>query len=657
MVRTNHSRVALSLAVAVTLTLAGARDARATVYAGNGATGFGGPVGTGALTITDNAAGDITFSFQPGAGHPSVDGNSLVIYLSTGTPGLVDTRPLIDIGDSGRRAISGYNHYGPDLDDTRSVIEFPSGFQATYALSMEGGYVGLFQLPPADGDGGLTYINGGPQSGNPLHVTLPLANLGLTQGQSFRLLGTLIDGNAAYRSNETIGTTSPDIGLGGNPGFNNLITFSSDFTYQTTIISTSTQWALATGGSWNTVTNWTAGVPNSAGAAAVLGNGPGITSSQTVTLDGSKTVGTLAFDNAAASYTVAAGTGGTLTINNTGGPAGSTAGIAVTAGSHFISAPIQMTAGMTVNSAAGTQMTLSGGVGGSGDLTVSGAGTLHLGGASTYTGDTSVNGGATLNANGSLPSTAINANGHVNFAANSGAGILVRSQSAINLTNTGSIKIAAPTAATARTVLVTGALNFGGSSASWQGLVDLGANDMIVRAGNVASIQSQLKQGLAGTAGITSSAAAATTTPKAAIGYAAIAVASTFDGQAVNAGDVVLKYTVFGDANLDSTVSFPDLVSLAQHYNETTTVWATGDFNYDGTTNFSDLVGLAQNYNLSLSTGELSQLGTSFAVDWALAQSLVPEPGTLTVVTAAMSLLARRRRQDRGIQSSLADGD
>lgn len=226
-----RSRVALSLIVAA-VTFASASATQAAVFNGNGGTGFGGPVGTGSLAVTDNGAGDVTFAFTPGAAHPSVDGNNLVIYLSTGAAGLSDTSALIDNGDSGRRGISGFN----SATSTRSLVAFPSGFQATYALAIEGGYAGLFQLPPAGGDGNLTYLTGAAQSGNPLTVTIPLATLGLTQGQSFQLVGTLIDGGAAYRSNEAIGDTSPNIAASGNPGFDNLITFSSAFTFNSTVI-------------------------------------------------------------------------------------------------------------------------------------------------------------------------------------------------------------------------------------------------------------------------------------------------------------------------------------------------------------------------------------------------------------------------------------
>jgi autotransporter-associated beta strand protein len=94
--------------------------------------------------------------------------------------------------------------------------------------------------------------------------------------------------------------------------------------------------------------------------------------------------------------------------------------------------------------------------------------------------------------------------------------------------------------------------------------------------------------------------------------------------------------TLPGDATLDGTVNFDDLLKLAASYN-TTGGWGQGDFNYDGQVNFDDLLKLAANYNTSLPG--------SFAGDWALAQAAVPEPTTLAVVAAvAVAPLGRRRR-------------
>jgi autotransporter-associated beta strand protein len=116
---------------------------------------------------------------------------------------------------------------------------------------------------------------------------------------------------------------------------------------------------------------------------------------------------------------------------------------------------------------------------------------------------------------------------------------------------------------------------------------------------------------------------------------------------------VIVMATFYGDATLDGTVGFDDLVVLAQNYDRTSgATWADGDANYNGAVEFSDLVALAQNYNQS-TLGSLEGLaGGSFASDWALAQSLVPEPasmlGVLSVLSASVSRRRRRCRLSSG---------
>jgi hypothetical protein len=99
----------------------------------------------------------------------------------------------------------------------------------------------------------------------------------------------------------------------------------------------------------------------------------------------------------------------------------------------------------------------------------------------------------------------------------------------------------------------------------------------------------------------------------------------------------VLRYTLNGDATLDGSVGFADLLALAENYgNAASNKWTAGDFNYDGATGFADLLALAENYGTSSVTG-------SFASDWALAQSLVPEPTSVLGVALAGTMLRRRR--------------
>lgn len=101
--------------------------------------------------------------------------------------------------------------------------------------------------------------------------------------------------------------------------------------------------------------------------------------------------------------------------------------------------------------------------------------------------------------------------------------------------------------------------------------------------------------------------------------------------------DVIALTGIRGDANRDNAVNFDDLLILAQHYGVTTgQVWDTGDFDADRAVGFSDLLALSQNYEAP------GVLGSGFEADWALAQSLVPEPASMV---ALGSLIRVRRRR------------
>jgi autotransporter-associated beta strand protein len=64
------------------------------------------------------------------------------------------------------------------------------------------------------------------------------------------------------------------------------------------------------------------------------------------------------------------------------------------AGTNTITSPLALTGNVTVLAAAGSQLTISGGISGTGPLTVSGPGTVVLSGADNYTGGTQVTAGA-----------------------------------------------------------------------------------------------------------------------------------------------------------------------------------------------------------------------------------------------------------------------
>ncbi len=155
-----------------------------------------------------------------------------------------------------------------------------------------------------------------------------------------------------------------------------------------------------------------------------------------------------------------------------------------------------------------------------------------------------------------------------------------------------------------------------------------------------------------GTNGITSSLLNASTANYG-IGYTdidAVAMTAFLDLSFSPAAQaVVFRYTLRGDANLNGTVSFDDLLALAQNYEMAgQRDWFQGDFTYNGHVDFDDLLWVAQNYGLTfLSNGALvsdPSAAARFASDWAMARSMVPEPTMLSI--ALVAGFCRRRRQN-----------
>jgi hypothetical protein len=208
-----------------------------TTYNGNGATGFGGAVGNGSVTISDTTS-SMTVTFNRGLSG-NMD-NDLVLYLDTQPGGFSDTSQFSDNGDGGRTAISGFNSSNP----SRTIATFASGFQADYAISIENSFIGVFGLA-FGGNGSLNYLFGQSQSGvdsdTSYSITITaaeMAQIGLTagSGQSFLFVGSE-DSDTAYRANETIGNSVTTPGDGsGNAGFNDGQLFTQSLSY--TLVST-----------------------------------------------------------------------------------------------------------------------------------------------------------------------------------------------------------------------------------------------------------------------------------------------------------------------------------------------------------------------------------------------------------------------------------
>src|SRR5262249_13394454 len=152
----------------------------------------------------------------------------------------------------------------------------------------------------------------------------------------------------------------------------------------------------------------------------------------------------------------------------------------------------------------------------------------------------------------------------------------------------------------------------GGMTGAWTSTLDLNNNSLIVDydpldpQSPLAQIQDQIKSGYANGAwdgtGIQSSAAASMTNT--ALGYAEASTVlglsgGTFKGQSVDGTAVLVRYTLYGDANLDGTVDTVDFNNLASNFSLAGN-WSQGDFNFDGVVDTVDFNLLASNFSQSL---------------------------------------------------------
>jgi hypothetical protein len=137
---------------------------------------------------------------------------------------------------------------------------------------------------------------------------------------------------------------------------------------------------------------------------------------------------------------------------------------------------------------------------------------------------------------------------------------------------------------------------------------------------------------------------------------------TTFSGQSVDATSVLIKYTLFGDGDLDGDADGVDIGKWATNFTgelggsaSATMNWSQGDWDYDGDVDGADASKWATAF-----TGELGGGGSGSVVvnDPSLSHeaagileamgiTVVPEPVSLMWVGSALGALSLRRPRDR----------
>ncbi len=150
-------------------------------------------------------------------------------------------------------------------------------------------------------------------------------------------------------------------------------------------------------------------------------------------------------------------------------------------------------------------------------------------------------------------------------------------------------------------------LRLGALTTAGTGALDITNNGAIIDyagASPLSGVRAQVTTGYAGGAwtggGVRSSSAAANSGRAVGYGEASALFATfpaTFMGQSVDNTTILLRYTRYGDANLDGQVNLQDFNRLAASFGATgTPVWTQGNFNFNDTINLQDFNLLAANF-------------------------------------------------------------
>jgi hypothetical protein len=90
---------------------------------------------------------------------------------------------------------------------------------------------------------------------------------------------------------------------------------------------------------------------------------------------------------------------------------------------------------------------------------------------------------------------------------------------------------------------------------------------------------------------------------------------TTIGSFTIGAGDILVRHTLDGDADLDRTVNLNDFNRLAANFGQPNRQWHHADFNYDGAVDLTDFNALAGNFGRSAAAPDAVRLPTNHSID------------------------------------------
>ena len=250
--------------------------------------------------------------------------------------------------------------------------------------------------------------------------SLALSSSGTTGGASASNLGNIVAGGSravgiGLASVSSVGANTGTVTLAlastgsGTSGLADLSLGTQVVDVTATGYSGQASWNVDANGSWNSFAGWDndGGKPGVDGALSAQDTatfGGAATAARTISLgEAVPTLRSLSFDNASASYTVAAGGSGRLQLGTSGG----NGALSVLSGNHTVSAGVELAQQTAASVAAGSRLLLSGALTGSAALVKQGSGKLEIGGSGDFSGITTVEAGL-LTVNGSIAASEVN---------------------------------------------------------------------------------------------------------------------------------------------------------------------------------------------------------------------------------------------------------
>jgi autotransporter-associated beta strand protein len=198
-------------------------------------------------------------------------------------------------------------------------------------------------------------------------------------------------------------------------------------------------------------------------------------------------------------------------------------------------------------------------------------------------------------------------------------------------------------------------------STSTSGKFDLADNSMVIRSMMPAQVRSLIQRAFNaghwnGAAGLDSLTAAADASGTTAIGYATAGFLgkSEFKGVSpLNATDVLVKYTYYGDADLSGAVTLDDFTLFLSGYQNAGMTWEHGDFDYSGQVTLDDFTLFLASYQqqgapLALLESMIDRMPIDAAdrTNMLATVRAIPEPSsTMTLAFTASAVVASRRRR------------